>query len=171
MKLSEEVKQKLIDILDSKEFMSDLYEGLDEKTREELGQFYTPAKVCIRMIEKFKVDSFEGQLILDPCCGSGNLLIACLIAGANSDKVFGNDFDHRAVRLCRKRVNRACDILGKPHIRDWQIHRGDATDNFCLHEFGPDYKEKLEEHYYETDDPLGLFGVSDFHREFLSEVD
>lgn len=39
MKLSEEVKNKIIEILGSKEFMSDLYEGLDEKKRIELGQF------------------------------------------------------------------------------------------------------------------------------------
>ena len=31
--------QRITDILDSKEFMSDLYEGLDDKTREALGRF------------------------------------------------------------------------------------------------------------------------------------
>ena len=83
-----EAGQKIVDILDSKEFMSDLYEGLDKKTRDELGQFYTPAKICIQMIEMLKATEFSSKNILDPCCGSGNLLIACLIAGADSDKVF-----------------------------------------------------------------------------------
>lgn len=170
MKLSEEIKQKIIDILDSKEFMSDLYEGLDDKTRDELGQFYTPASICIQMVEQFKTDIFSGQFVLDPCCGSGNLLIAMLIAGVDSDKVFGNDFDHRAVKLCRKRVNRACDILGKPHIQAWQVHKGDATDPFCLQEFGPDYRQKLEEHY--LDQQYGLFPMlSAEQEEFLKEVD
>jgi len=170
MKLSEEIKQKIIDILDSKEFMSDLYEGLDEQTRIELGQFYTPAKICIQMIELYKTDTFEGKLILDPCCGSGNLLIAMLIAGADSNKIYGNELDHRAVRLARKRVNRACDILGKPHIKDWQIHKGNALDKFCLQYFEPDYKEQLKQHY--LDEQYGLFPMlTADQEEFLKEVD
>ena len=141
MKLSEEIKQQIIDILDSKEFMSDLYEGLDEQKRIELGQFYTPGKICIQMIEKFSLDTLSGKTILDPTVGSGNLLIACLIAGADSDKVYGNEYDSVAVDLCRKRINRACDILGKPHIRDWQIHQGNALHKFALTYFDEDYEE------------------------------
>lgn len=138
-----EAGQKIVDILDSKEFMSDLYEGLDKKTRDELGQFYTPAKICIQMIEMFKATDFSGKNILDPCCGSGNLLIAMLAAGADSDRIYGNDYDERVVKLCRKRINRACDILGKPHIRDWQIHQGNALIPDCLTEFGPEYDNTI----------------------------
>ena len=141
MKLSEEVKQQIIDILDSKEFMSDLYEGLDEEKRIKLGQFYTPGAICIKMIEKFSWDTLSGKVIEDPTCGSGNLLIACLIAGADSDKLFGNEYDSVAVDLCRKRLNRACDILGKPRIKDWQIHQGNALHKFALTYFDEDYEE------------------------------
>ena len=126
MKLSEEVKNKIIEILDSQEFKSNLYEGLTEEKRKELGQFYTPGKLCIQMIEKFDCDSLSNKNILDPTCGSGNLLIACLIAGADSDKLFGNEYDSVAVDLCRKRLNRCCDILNKPHIKDYQIHQSNA---------------------------------------------
>ena len=138
-----EAGQKIVDILDSKEFMSDLYEGLDKKTRDELGQFYTPAKICIQMIEMFKTTEFSGKNILDPCCGSGNLLIAMLAAGADSDKLYGNDYDERAVKLCRNRINKACDILGKPHIQDWQIHQGNALIPDCLTEFSPEYDNTI----------------------------
>lgn len=142
MILSQEAKNKILEILGSKEFMSDLYEGLDEEKRKALNMFYTPGKICIQMIEKFEtVDSLASQNILDPCCGSGNLLIACLIAGADSDKLFGNEYDSVAVELCRKRINRACDILGKPHIKDWQIHQGNALHKFALTYFDEDYEE------------------------------
>lgn len=142
MILSQEAKNKILEILGSKEFVSDLYEGLDEEKRKALNMFYTPGKICIQMIEKFEtVDSLAGQTILDPCCGSGNLLIACLIAGADSDKLFGNEYDLVAVELCRKRINRACDILGKPHIKDWQIHQGNALHKFALTYFDEDYEE------------------------------
>ena len=170
MTLTEEVKSKIIELLDSQEFKSDLYEGLDEKTRDELGQVYTPASVCIQMIESFDCDTLVGKSILDPACGSGNLLIACLIAGADTDKIYGNEIDAVAVKLCRKRVNRACDLLGKHKINDWQIHRGDATDSFCLKYFGADYKQKLEQHY--LDKQYSLFPMlTKEQEEFLSEVD
>jgi hypothetical protein len=141
MNLSQETKNKIIEILDSKEFMSDLYEGLDEEKRIKLGQFYTPGAICIKMIEKFSWDTLSGKVIEDPTCGSGNLLIACLIAGADSDKLFGNEYDSVAVDLCRKRLNRACDILGKPRIKDWQIHQGNALHKFALTYFDGDYEE------------------------------
>ena len=175
MILSENIKKKITDILDSKEFMSDLYEGLDAKKREELGQFYTPAKICIQMIEKFNLNTLTGKNILDPTVGSGNLLIACLIAGADSDKIYGNEYDAVAVELCKKRINRACDILGKSHINDWQIHQGNALIPDCLKIFGPDYndtilKELLKKRHglkggwmdnpdkYKTPEPINLFG-------------
>ena len=138
MKLSEEAKNKIIEILDSQEFKSNLYEGLTEDKRKKLNQFYTPGKLCIQMIEKFDCDSLSNKNILDPTCGSGNLLIACLIAGADSDKLFGNEYDSVAVDLCRKRLNRCCDILNKPHIKDYQIHQGNALGKWCLTDFSED---------------------------------
>jgi hypothetical protein len=93
------------------------------------------------MLEKFNWDTLSGKNILDPTAGSGNLLIACLIAGADSDKLFGNEYDSIAVELCKKRINRACDILGKPHIKDWQIHQGNALHKFALTYFDEDYEE------------------------------
>ena len=176
-----EAGQKIVDILDSKEFMSDLYEGLDEKTRDELGQFYTPAKICIQMIEMFKATEFSGKNILDPCCGSGNLLIAMLAAGADSDKLYGNDYDERAVKLCRNRINKACDILGKPHIQDWQIHQGNALQARCLIEFGEEYDNNYNPEYiddleyaqsYEHDEEQTFLGeTSVYHVNKLSWAD
>lgn len=145
MKLTEEVKERITSILDSEEFMSDLYEGLSAEQRKKLGMVYTPAKVCIQLIEKFECDTLARKNILDPACGSGNLLIACLIAGADSDKLYGNEYDPTAVALCRRRVNKACKLLGKPYIKDWQIHEGDATQARCLSDFSSSYSFKQQE--------------------------
>ena len=151
MKLSEEVKNKIIEILDSQEFKSNLYEGLTEEKRKKLNQFYTPGKLCIQMIEKFDCDSLSNKNILDPTCGSGNLLIACLIAGADSDKLFGNEYDSVAVDLCRKRLNRCCDILNKPHIKDYQIHQGNALGKWCLTDFSEEYLTKFDPKYIDDE--------------------
>ena len=152
MKLSEEVKSKIIEILDSDYFRNSLYvdangNELDKTKRDKLGQFYTPGKICIKMIEKFKWDTLSDKNILDPTVGSGNLLIACLIAGADSDKIFGNEYDADIIPTCRNRINRACDILGKPHIKDWQIHQGNALQARCLIEFGKEYDNNYNPEY------------------------
>lgn len=139
MKLTDDIKKQISDILDGPEFKKDLYEGLDKKTRDRLGMFYTQAKVCIEMLEQFKCESLAGQKILDPTCGSGNLLIACLIAGAGPEALYGNEYDETAVKLCRKRINRACDILGKEHIKSYQIHQGNALQKRCLTDFSEEY--------------------------------
>ena len=151
MKLSEEIKNKIIEILDSKEFKSNLYENLEESKRKELGQFYTLGKLCIQMIEKFDCDSLSDKNILDPTCWSGNLLIACLIAGADSDKLFGNEYDSIAVDLCRKRLNRCCDILNKPHIKDCQVHQGNALGKWCLTDFSEEYLTKFDPQYIDDE--------------------
>ena len=151
MKLSEEVKNKIIEILDGQEFKSSLYAGLTEDKRKKLNQFYTPGKLCIQMIEKFDCDSLSNKNILDPTCGSGNLLIACLIAGADSDKLFGNEYDSVAVDLCRKRLNRCCDILNKPHIKDYQIHQGNALGKWCLTDFSEEYLTNFDSKYIDDE--------------------
>ena len=183
MKLSEEVKNKIIEILDSDYFKNSLYvdangNELDKTKRDELGQFYTPGKICIKMIEKFKWDTLSGKNILDPTVGSGNLLIACLIAGADSDKIFGNEYDADIIPTCRNRINKACDILGKPHIQDWQIHQGNALQARCLIEFGEEYDTNYNPKYiddleyaqsYEHDEEQTFFGKTEiYHIDKLS---
>ena len=186
MKLSEEVKNKIIEILDSDYFKNSLYvdadgNELDKAKRDELGQFYTPGKICIKMIEKFKWDTLSGKNILDPTVGSGNLLIACLIAGADSDKVFGNEYDADIIPTCRNRINKACDILGKPHIQDWQIHQGNALQARCLIEFGEEYDTNYNPEYiddleyaqsYEHDEEQTFLGETNvYHINKLSWAD
>ena len=44
----------------------------DTKERKKMGQFFTPAELVIKMIEKF--DNLDGTF-LDPCAGSGRFVI------------------------------------------------------------------------------------------------
>lgn len=141
MILTDKQKQTILDIIDSK--LKDFYGKLndDPEKRKRLGQFYTPGKVCIMMLEKYECESLAGKTVLDPTAGSGNLLIACLCAGADLDKVFGNEYDKDAVELCRERILKAADYLGldKSKFRYWQIHRGNALQKKCLTNFSEDY--------------------------------
>ena len=136
MKLSKETKQLIRK--EYEEFKESMYAGKSLKERQELDQFFTPPEISIRLIEE--LSDLSGN-VLDPTSGSGNLLAAALIAGADVDKVFGNEYDETMVKLCRERLNKVCDLLNKPHIKDWQIHQGNALHRFALTYFGEDYDE------------------------------
>lgn len=141
MKLSEEVKALIIK--ENREFATKQYGNMSKADRKKLGAVYTPGEVVIQLIESARSD-MSGN-ILDPTCGSGNILAGCLIAGADPHNVYGNEFVPEMVELCRERLNAVCDMLGKPHIRDWQIHCGNALDKTALTQFGPEYCEAQEE--------------------------
>lgn len=136
MKLYKETKQLIRK--EYEEFKESMYNGKSLKERQELDQFFTPPEISIRLIEE--LSDLSGN-VLDPTSGSGNLLAAALIAGADVDKVFGNEYDETMVKLCRERLNKVCDLLGKPHIKDWQIHQGNALHRFAITYFGEDYEE------------------------------
>ena len=138
MKLSKEVKALIRK--EYEEFKESMYAKKSLEERQELDQFFTPPEISIKLIEE--LSDLSGN-VLDPTSGSGNLLAAALIAGADSDKVFGNEYDATMVKLCRERLNKVCDILGKPHIQDWQIHQGNALIPDCLTEFGPEYDNTI----------------------------
>jgi hypothetical protein len=149
MRLTDEQKQLIIK--EFTEFKEHMYAGKTIEERKKLDQFFTPAALSIQMIERFEVDSLVGQKILDPTAGSGNLLAACLIAGADSDKVFGNELDKTMLNACRRRLNKICRELGKPEIPYHHLHRGDATDPKCLTTFSSAYKWKSKEEQTEAD--------------------
>ena len=117
MTLSEEVKQRITD--DYESFKEKMYGKLTDKERKALGAFYTPPNLVIRMIEKF--EDLEGD-ICDPCIGSGNLIVGCIIAGADPKKCYGIEFDAGQAELCRNRLEK----YGVPREN---IVTGDCLDN------------------------------------------
>lgn len=136
MIISEETKQKIKDEYNS--FKDIQYAGKTLEERKELDAFFTPPELTIKMIEKF--ESIENKTILDPTCGTGNLLAACIIAGANPEMVYGNEFDPSFVKLCQERLGK----LGVPY---YHIHQGDALKKECLdiENFKPGWKyRKIE---------------------------
>ena len=145
MYIKPEIKQLIIDEYES--FKNKMYAESPEEIRTKLGQFFTPADVSLQMLELLETDSLSGREIIDPTSGSGNLLAAALIAGADSDKVFGNEYDRRMVNACKERLNKVCDLLGKPRIQDWQIHQGNALQARCLIEFGKEYDNNYNPEY------------------------
>jgi len=138
MNLTEEQKQAIWAEFNS--FRDKMYAGKSKKEREALGQFFTPADMTIQMLEELdcSYEEFIDSDIIDPTSGSGNLLAAALVIGVDPHRVFGNEYDHTMVILCRDRLQSI-----NPAVRDWQIHQGNALIQDCLTEFGPDYDNTI----------------------------
>lgn len=148
MILSEEIKQKIIEEYNS--FKDVQYAGKTLEERRELDAFFTPPELTIKMIEKF--ESIENKNILDPTCGTGNLLAACVIAGANPEMIYGNEFDPSFLKLCRERLGR----LGVPK---YNIHQGDALIPKCieLSSFTKDYNYQDIKRKHENGNRVSLW--------------
>ena len=117
MKLNNNIKAKIQAEYDS--WKDKMWPDMDKKTRQKLGQFHTPPQLTIRMIEKF--DSIKDKDILDPCLGAGNLIAACILAGADPKRCYGIELDEATLAIARERL---C-ILGVP---EKNLHLGNALD-------------------------------------------
>ena len=158
MNLTEEIKNLII--TEYKAFKDFMYAGKTKEERDELAQFFTPPEISIKLLEAYNVKDLSGKIVRDPTSGSGNLLAAALIAGADSDKIFGNDYDAAMVKLCRERIRTIPDRLEEidkefanslkaelKEFNDWQIHQGNALQARCLIEFGKEYDTNYNPEY------------------------
>ena len=94
MQLNEKQKENIRKMC-TVEYQNDLAE------RQKKGQFFTPAELIIKMIEKFT--SLEGCFI-DPCAGSGNLLVGLIAAGVSPENIYYNEFDENEYAAGKKRL-------------------------------------------------------------------
>ena len=116
MNLSEEIKNKIQEEYDA--WANAQYAGKDKKERQKLGQFFTPPQLTIRMLEKF--ENLEGN-VLDPCIGSGGLIAAAVIAGADPSKCYGIELDPSILEVAKKR-------LAKLGVPEKNLIQGNALD-------------------------------------------
>ena len=118
MQLSDDTKKKIQAEYDA--WQSKQYAGKDKKARQDKAQFFTPPALTIKMLEKF--DSVKDKDILDPTCGAGGLLVACILAGADPKRIYGIELDKDIREVCLKRL---CP-LGVPESN---IKLGNALDD------------------------------------------
>lgn len=98
-----------------------MYADKTLQERQDYGQFFTPASLTIKMLEKF--NDLKGS-ILDPTCGAGNLLAAAIMAGADPKLVYGIELDPDILEIARSRL----EPLGVPKIN---LHQGNALYEEC----------------------------------------
>lgn len=82
---------------------------VDDKVRISLfSQYFTSPALAVKMVEKLGL--LEGKDIADIAVGSGNLIAAAVIAGADPKRCYGIELDEKMLALCRKRLRK----LGVP---------------------------------------------------------
>lgn len=91
--------------------------------RKDFGQFFTPPELSIKMLEKF--EDTNGT-ILDPCCGTGNLLAAAVQAGFSPENVYGIEIDPCVMQIAVDRLS----LLGVP---EENLRIGDALDHLSYY--------------------------------------
>lgn len=116
MKLSTETKDIIKIILN--DYSKKQYSHLTKEDQQRLGAFYTPPELVIQMIEKF--DDLEGT-ICDPAAGVGNLLVGCILAGAEPQNIYAIEYDYDTFQVLKKR-------LVHHGVPEYHIVLGDATD-------------------------------------------
>ncbi|MCI5049665.1 MAG: N-6 DNA methylase [Rickettsiales bacterium] len=82
----------------SKEYEASLSNAYKNKQ----GVYYTPESICDELLKEVKVN--QTTAFCDPCCGSGNFLIAALKRGVSPENISGYDIDPVAVEIAKRRI-------------------------------------------------------------------
>lgn len=82
---------------------------------KEYGIFYTPIKIAREMALDV-LEASKSKIVIDPCCGTGNLLAACLEQAKKNDKslkkLIGIEIDPLAANICREGLKKLSESLG-----------------------------------------------------------
>ena len=62
--------------------------------KSNIGSYYTPAE----LLKEIQVN--PDKTILDPCCGSGGILLNIITRAHNPSKIFARDIDETALKIC-----------------------------------------------------------------------
>ncbi|MBF0099436.1 MAG: N-6 DNA methylase [Desulfobacterales bacterium] len=90
------------------DFIGAFYQSIQSiSAKSKRGVYYTPAS----LLETIKIPI--GKTVLDPCCGSGGILMKTLQHGHDSDHIYAKDTDELALKICRINL---CLFFQNPNI-------------------------------------------------------
>lgn len=75
--------------------------SLDLEYKKKKGIFYTDIELTDKIIDFLNLP--KDSIILDPCCGTGNFLVAAKNQGYQ--KIYGADIDKQAISISKKNTN------------------------------------------------------------------
>ncbi|WP_417911525.1 N-6 DNA methylase [Candidatus Electronema sp. TJ] len=124
------------------EEVGSIYERkLSESYKNIEGIFYTPANIVNEFFKHLPADRSE-IIFCDPCCGTGNFLVAAARYGFKQENIYGFDIDGIAVKIARKRLavyfNKNLSNIFQENIFDKNI-----SDNFDVVFTNPPWGKKI----------------------------
>ena len=78
-------------------------DSLSNAYRNKEGIYYTPTHIVQRFFQHLP-DDCASLSFCDPCCGSGNFILAAIAHGIRPENIYGYDIDPIAVALTQKRI-------------------------------------------------------------------
>jgi type I restriction enzyme M protein len=161
-KLSDEFPHLLACLVSEMEQRWDSGEGYDilgdfyeiHLARKGISQFFTPWPICMFMAKSFIEDKERGkdkriQRVLDPCCGSGRMLLAYHKAHGQHHEFYGVDIDP----LCAKMTALNLFLSGLFHSEAL------CADALVPEDFNVSYKTSFL--------PFGVFRIKEKEQSFL----
>lgn len=102
-KLVHDVLTQLAEATASPDAVASNYEKrLSSSYRNKEGVYYTPPWICDDLLSQIMPINNDAKFC-DPCCGSGNFLLAAYRAGLKPENIFGFDVDPVAVEIAKRR--------------------------------------------------------------------
>ena len=90
------------DIPKQRDILGFLYQSLlFEGQKSQSGSYYTPSNIVNEIITEYVE---KDSKVLDPCCGTGQFLLAFSDIVKNPSNIYGIDFDEIAVRIARLNI-------------------------------------------------------------------
>ena len=133
--------------------------SLDLEYKKKKGIFYTDIELADKIIDFLNLP--KDSVILDPCCGTGNFLVAAKNQGYQ--KTYGADIDKKAISLSKKNTN-----ITNSKVMDTLAHKAnDVLSKFKLEEpvdviiGNPPYAPITKDIIINTSDYLFLREVKD----------
>lgn len=119
---------------------SQQYAGNTKEKRTKLAQFFTPAAFAKALVDK--LGPLEDKDILDPCLGSGNLIAAAVLSGADPKRCYGIELDDAVLEVAKKRLAE----LGVPEenlVCGSALEQSSYAKKFDCIVMNPPYKQGL----------------------------
>ena len=156
----------------SKQYESELSNS--HKNKE--GLYYTPSHICKVMFSDIPKPKAH-DTFLDPCCGTGNFLIAALEHGFKPENIYGFDTDLIALKIAQKRIYEKTGVLtqniAQQDYLEYSMKAGKEREFFNVIATNPPWGKKIskkEKDFYskaltagKSLDSCALFMFAAFH--------
>lgn len=93
----------LNNVVDIEDITNEYQRGLSDAYRNKEGIYYTPESICDTMFSDIPKSVGE-KTFCDPCCGSGNFIMAAIRHGFLPKNVYGYDTDPTAGEITKRRI-------------------------------------------------------------------